>query len=235
MTKEEFIKALEDLGIEVNEAILNKLDILTTELINYNKHTNLTRILEVKDIYLKHYYDSLTITKIIDLSTVSNLIDLGTGAGFPGLIIKIFYPNIDVTLLDSNIKKTTWLKHITDVLDLKVNIIHDRIENYSKNYLNYYDVVTSRAVANLRILAELSLPLAKTDGYFIPLKANLDNEMTDLTGTLNHFSAELIDKKSFTLINEGSVRNILKYKKNSISNINDIRSYDKILKKPLKK
>lgn len=235
MTKEEFIKALEDLGIEVNETILNKLDILTTELINYNKHTNLTRILEVKDIYLKHYYDSLTITKIIDLSTVSNLIDLGTGAGFPGLIIKIFYPNIDVTLLDSNIKKTTWLKHITDVLDLKVNIIHDRIENYSKSHLNYYDVVTSRAVANLRILAELSLPLVKTDGYFIPLKANLDNEMTDLTGTLNHFSAELIDKKSFTLINEGSVRNILKYKKNSISNINDIRSYDKILKKPLKK
>lgn len=235
MTKEEFIKALEILGIQVNETILNKLDILTTELINYNKHTNLTRILEVKDIYLKHYYDSLTITKIIDLSTVSNLIDLGTGAGFPGLIIKIFYPNIDVTLLDSNIKKTTWLKYITDVLDLKVNIIHDRIENYSKNYLNYYDVVTSRAVANLRILAELSLPLVKTDGYFIPLKANLDNEMTDLTGTLNHFSAELIDKKSFTLINEGSVRNILKYKKNSISNINDIRSYDKILKKPLKK
>ncbi len=235
MTKEEFIKALEDLGIEVNETILNKLDILTTELINYNKHTNLTRILEVKDIYLKHYYDSLTITKIIDLSTVSNLIDLGTGAGFPGLIIKIFYPNIDVTLLDSNIKKTTWLKYITDVLDLKVNIIHDRIENYSKNYLNYYDVVTSRAVANLRVLTELSLPLVKTDGYFIPLKANLDNEMTDLTGTLNHFSAELIDKKSFTLINEGSVRNILKYKKNSISNINDIRSYDKILKKPLKK
>ncbi len=235
MTKEEFIKALEDLGIEVNETILNKLDILTTELINYNKHTNLTRILEVNDIYLKHYYDSLTITKIIDLSTVSNLIDLGTGAGFPGLIIKIFYPNIDVTLLDSNIKKTTWLKHITDVLDLKVNIIHDRIENYSKNYLNYYDVVTSRAVANLRVLTELSLPLVKTDGYFIPLKANLDNEMTDLTGTLNHFSAELIDKKSFTLINEGSVRNILKYKKNSVSNINDIRSYDKILKKPLKK
>lgn len=235
MTKEEFIKALEDLGIEVNEAILNKLDILTTELINYNKHTNLTRILEVNDIYLKHYYDSLTITKIIDLTTINNLIDLGTGAGFPGLIIKIFYPNIDVTLLDSNIKKTTWLKYITDVLDLKVNIIHDRIENYSKNYLNYYDVVTSRAVANLRVLTELSLPLVKTDGYFIPLKANLDNEMTDLTGTLNHFSAELIDKKSFTLINEGSVRNILKYKKNSISNINDIRSYDKILKKPLKK
>ena len=235
MTKEEFIKALEDLGIEVNETILNKLDILTTELINYNKHTNLTRILEVNDIYLKHYYDSLTITKIIDLSTVSNLIDLGTGAGFPGLIIKLFYPNIDVTLLDSNIKKTTWLKHITDVLDLKVKIIHDRIENYSKNYLNYYDVVTSRAVANLRILAELSLPLAKTDGYFIPLKANLDNEMDDLTGTLNHFSAELIDKKSFTLINEGSIRNILKYKKNSNSNINDIRTYDKILKKPLKK
>ena len=235
MTKEEFIKALEDLGIEVNEAILNKLDILTTELINYNKHTNLTRILEVNDIYLKHYYDSLTITKIIDLTTINNLIDLGTGAGFPGLIIKIFYPNIDVTLLDSNIKKTTWLKYITDVLDLKVNIIHDRIENYSKNYLNYYDVVTSRAVANLRVLTELSLPLVKTDGYFIPLKANLDNEMTDLTGTLNHFSAELIDKKSFTLINEGSVRNILKYKKNSVSNINDIRSYDKILKKPLKK
>lgn len=235
MTKEEFIKELENLGILVNEEILNKLDILTTELINYNKHTNLTRILEINDIYLKHYYDSLTITKIIDLTKISNLIDLGTGAGFPGLIIKIFYPNVDVTLLDSNIKKITWLKHITNILNIKVNIIHDRIENYSKNHLNYYDVVTSRAVANLRVLAELSLPLVKTDGYFIPLKANLDNEMNDITGTLNHFSAELIGKKSFTLINEGSIRNILKYKKNSNSNINDIRSYDKILKKPLKK
>lgn len=235
MTKEEFIKSLEDLNITVTDEILNKLEILINELILYNKHTNLTRILNPVDIYLKHFYDSLTITKIIDLNNIDNLIDLGSGAGFPGLIIKLFFPNIEATLLDSNIKKITWLNYISKKLELDVNIIHERIENYSKNNLNKYTIVTSRAVANLRVLLELSLPLVKENGYFIPLKGNIDNEISHLEGTLNHFNTLLIDIKTFKLINEESTRNILKYQKRSLSTLDDIRPYDKILKKPLKK
>lgn len=235
MNNEEFINGIEHLNIIYNIDMLDKLDILTKELIEYNKHTNLTRIIEPSDIYLKHYYDSLCIVKVVDLYTINTLIDLGTGAGFPGLVLKIFYPNIKLTLLDSNNKKTKWLEYISSKLNLDIEIIHDRIENYSKSNLNKYDVVTSRAVANLRVLSELSLPLVKNNGLFIPLKANIEEELTNLEPTLKHFNTTLINKLEFKLPYELSTRNILVYKKNSISTLKDLRSYDKILKIPLKK
>lgn len=235
MTKEEFIKEIEKLNIFYTEEMLDKLEIYMNFLIEYNSHTNLTAIKDVQEIYAKHFYDSLTICKIIDLSKITNLIDIGTGAGFPGMVIKIFYPNVEVTLLDSNNKKTKFLEELAKKLEIKVTIINDRVENYSKNYLNSFDIVTSRAVANLRVLSEICLPLVKINGYFIPLKGNIEEELNDAKNTIDLMNGKIVDKVTFNLLNNLGNRNILKIKKIGETKKENIRTYDKIVKKPLVK
>jgi len=235
MNKEEFIKEIDKLNINYTKDMLDKLEIYKEFLIEYNNHTNLTAIKEEKDIYLKHFYDSLTICKSYDFSKVNNLIDIGTGAGFPGMIIKIFFPNIDVTLLDSNNKKTKFLNELSQRLGIKVTIINDRVENYAKNNLNKFDIVTSRAVANLRVLTEISMPLVKVNGLFIALKGNIEEELKDAKDTIEIISGEIINIVQFELFNSSGIRNILVIEKTKNTNINDLRTYDKIIKKPLKK
>jgi len=235
MNKEEFVKELENLGIVHNDEMLNKLNVYMNFLMEYNKHTNLTAIKEENDIYLKHFYDSLTICKVCDLNKIKNLIDIGTGAGFPGMVLKIFFPDIEVTLLDSNNKKTKFLDELSKKLNLKVTIINDRVENFSKNNLNKFDIVTSRAVANLRVLSELSLPLVKKEGLFIPLKGNIEEELKESSDTIELMDGVLIDRVSFELFNSGGTRNIIVIKKLKETDLEKLRTYDKILKKPLKK
>lgn len=235
MTKEEFIKEIEKLNINYTEEMLNKLNIYMKFLIEYNSHTNLTAIKTKEEIYLKHFYDSLTICKSYDLNKTNNLIDIGTGAGFPGMVIKIFFPKIEVTLLDSNNKKTKFLEELSKKLDLKVTIINDRVENYSKNNLNSFDIVTSRAVANLRVLSEICLPLVKVEGYFIPLKGNIEEELKEAKETILIMNGKIVDTITFNLLDTVGIRNILLIKKMDNTKIENIRTYDKILKKPLVK
>ena len=235
MTEKEFILEVNKLNILINEEKLSKLKILYEELIKYNSHTNLTRITSLEDVYLKHYYDSLTICKAIDLNKVNNLIDVGTGAGFPGIVLKIFFPDLSVTLLDSNQKKVEWLKFICDKLGLNVHIIKNRIENYAEENLNSFDIVTSRAVANLRVLSELSLPLVKLNGYFIPLKGSIEKELEDSKNTIELMGGEIIDIVNFDLPDNKGKRSVLKITKKRNTYIKEIRTYDKIVKKPLKK
>lgn len=235
MTEKEFILEVNKLNILINDEKLSKLKILYEELIKYNSHTNLTRITSLEDVYLKHYYDSLTICKAIDLNKVNNLIDVGTGAGFPGIVLKIFFPDLSVTLLDSNQKKVEWLKFICDKLGLNVHIIKNRIENYAEENLNSFDIVTSRAVANLRVLSELSLPLVKLNGYFIPLKGSIEKELEDSKNTIELMGGEIIDIVNFDLPDNKGKRSVLKITKKRNTYIKEIRTYDKIVKKPLKK
>ena len=145
--KEEALK----LGINLTEDQLKKLKIYCTELLEYNKHTNLTAIKEIDAVYLKHFYDSLTIIKVIKLDN-QNIIDVGTGAGFPGVVLKIIFPNINLSLLDSNNKKTKFLDYICKKLDLEVTIINDRIENFVKYNRYKFDIVTARAVSHLFLM-----------------------------------------------------------------------------------
>ena len=160
MTINEFIESVKKLGIKISDEELNKLDIYVKFLLEYNEHTNLTAIKKEEDVYLKHFYDSLTISYVINLEEEKILLDIGTGAGFPGMILKIFFPNLKVTLLDSNNKKTKFLEKLRDKLNLNdVEIINDRVENLAKTRLNYYDVVTARAVTNMTVLTELAMPL----------------------------------------------------------------------------
>ena len=175
MNKEEFIKYLEELNIYPTEEQLIKLDKFYKLLISWNEKINLTRITEEKDVYLKHFYDSLTITKEINLSKVDTLCDVGTGAGFPGIVLKIMYPNLKVTLIDSLLKRVNYLNEIIKELELKdIKAIHTRGEDYKDKF----DVVTSRAVANIEKLVTFTMHLVDKDGVFIAMKGNIDNELT---------------------------------------------------------
>lgn len=175
MNKEEFIKYLEELNIYPTEDQLIKLDKFYHLLIEWNEKINLTRITEEKDVYLKHFYDSLTITKEIDLSKVNTLCDVGTGAGFPGIVLKIMYPNLKVILIDSLLKRVNYLNEIIKELELdNITAIHTRGEDYKDKF----DVVTSRAVANIEKLVTFTMHLVDKNGVFIAMKGNIDNELT---------------------------------------------------------
>ena len=235
MNKEKFIKELKDLGIVLTENQINQFEIYCNELLEYNKHTNLTAIRNVEDVYLKHFYDSLTIVKNIKIDK-EKIIDVGTGPGFPGLVLKIAFPNIDLTLLDSNNKKTKFLSHMINVLNLNdVKIINARIEDYIKENRYSFDIVTARAVSHLRIISELCLPLTKEDGVFIALKGEATNEILETKETLEELNSNIAKITEFNLPIENSKRTILSIKRNGDIKKEYPRSYDKILKKPLKK
>lgn len=231
MNKEEFIKYLNLEGIILNENQLNQLEIYKDFLIEYNKNTNLTTITDEKDIYLKHFYDSLTIRKVIDLSKYNNLIDVGTGAGFPGMVLAITYPNLNVTLLDSNNKKIKFLEELKEKLNIdNVSIINDRSEEYALNNIDKYDIVTSRAVANMRVLTELCLPMVKVGGYFIPLKSNVEEELKEAKKIVDILKGSIIKIEKFNLPVENSLRNILLIKKIDKNPKGYPRNYNKIKK-----
>lgn len=230
MNKEQFIKEVEKLGIKVSDESLILLDKYYNFLSEYNKHTNLTRITSESEVYLKHFYDSLTITKVIDLENENTLLDIGSGAGFPGVVLKIFFPNLEVSLLDSNNKKTKFLTLLCGELNLEINIVCDRAENHTKKFINYYDVVVARAVANLRVLAEITIPLVKENGYFIAMKANAEEEIKDCNNTLKIMRSETIKCEKFILPVDESNRTIILIKKLQLSKLKNLRTYEKILK-----
>ena len=233
MTKEELYLELEKIGITLTDKQKEQLEIYKDFLIEYNKHTNLTRITDENDIYLKHFYDSLTIVKYIDLSNKKTLLDIGTGAGFPGMVLKIVYPNLEVTLLDSNNKKITFLKQLSEKLNVKVNAIQARSEEYIKEKREYFDVVTSRAMANLRVLLELSIPYVKINGNFIAMKANASEELKEAGNTHEKLGAKLSSIQKFKLIKENSKRTIIVYDKTSNTDTKYPRKYDIIIKKAI--
>ena len=231
MNIEEFIKACNELNISLDDKTLSNLNIYKEYLQEYNAHTNLTTITEDEDIYLKHFYDSLTIVKAIDLNTVSSLIDVGTGAGFPGMVLKIVYPHLNVTLIDSNNKKTTFLSNLKDKLELdNLTIINERSEDYAHKHIDEYDVVTSRAVANLRVLTELCLPMVKVGGKFIPLKATVEEEIKEANNIINTLNGKLSNTITFNLPKEESLRNILVIDKLDKTPKGYPRNYGKIKK-----
>ncbi len=234
MNKEEFIKYIANLNIENTN--LKKLDIYYNFMKEYNQHTNLTAIIKEEDVYLKHFYDSLTITKAIDLSKVSSLIDIGTGAGFPGMILKIFFPHLNVTLLDSNGKKTKFLEELAQKLNITENItiVKARSEDYIKENREKFDVITSRGVVDLKILTELSMPFIKEGGYFIPLKGKVEEELKNAHAAITILGGTLEKKIEFKLPIENSIRTIPIIKKVNKTPLKYPRNYSSIIKKPLK-
>jgi 16S rRNA (guanine(527)-N(7))-methyltransferase GidB len=229
----EFIDNLKLLGIKPSEKQLEQLEKYYELLVFWNEKMNLTGITEKKDVYLKHFYDSLTLAKTIDLNDKS-LCDVGSGAGFPGMVLKIIFPKLHVTLIDSLNKRITFLKEVKKELRLEdIDIYHERAEEYALKVRDKFDIVTSRAVAALPVLMEYSVPLAKVNGYFIPMKANLNEELDSSKKAVKTLNIELETKEEFKLPIENSSRTLLKYKKVSKTPSKYPRKYGEIKKRPL--
>ena len=236
MNKNEFIKEVQKLNINITDEMLEKLDIYCSFLLEYNKHTNLTAIKEENEVYLKHFYDSLTLTKIIDLEKEKTLLDIGSGAGFPGMVLKIFFPHLKVYLVDSNNKKCKFLLELKEKLNVdNLIVINNRIENLYTEFINSIDIVTARAVTNLPVLTELAIPLVKVNNHFIAMKGNAIEELENSMYAIKYLNCSLDNIITFDLYNNSGVRTLISIKKNKNTELKNIRPYDKIIKKPLQK
>lgn len=234
MNQNKFVEELNKLNIKITDQQLNQLEKYYELLIEWNKKINLTNITEKDQVYLKHFYDSLTISKVIDLNNIETLCDIGTGAGFPGLVLKIIYPNLKITLVDSLNKRIEFLKLVIKELNLKnIEVYHERAEKFAKENIEKYDVVTARAVAHLSILLEYSIPMVKVNKYFIAMKANIDEELEESNNALKVLDSKIIQIEKFLLPIEESNRAIIKIEKQTKTNSKYPRKNSEIKKKRL--
>jgi len=234
MTEQEFINYVKELNIELDEDKLTKLEKYYEMLVEWNEKMNLTGITEKSQVYLKHFYDSLTLNKIVDLKQDLSLVDIGTGAGFPGLVLKIVFPNLKITLIDSLNKRIEFLKEVIKELGLKdIEAIHARSEEYGIKNREKFDIATARAVAPLNILLEYSIPILKVNGLFVPMKANIFQEILESKNALKTLDAEIIFQQEFELPIELSKRTLIKIRKNKHTKKTFPRKYSDIKKRPL--
>lgn len=234
MNIDDFIKELEKLGIILSPFQLDQLEKYYVLLIEWNQKINLTGITEKKDVYLKHFFDSITLCKMINLSESLSLCDIGTGAGFPGMVLKIIFPSLSITLIDSLHKRILFLEKVKEELALEnLEIIEARAEEYATKNREKFDIVTSRAVAQLSILLEYSIPLVKVNGYFIPMKSKVEDEKKNLERLQKILFFTLEKEETFYLPKEESLRNLLKFKKIKATPLIFPRKYSEIKKKPL--
>lgn len=206
-------KGCEQLGLTVNEQQKKQFVKFYEYLTEKNKVMNLTGITDYEEVVLKHFVDSLSIIKAVDVHKFTNVIDVGTGAGFPGVPLKIVYPHLNVVLLDSLNKRIKFLNELVDKLGLKgITAVHGRAEDAArkKEYREQFDLCVSRAVANLSSLLEYCLPFVKKDGLFISYKStNIDTEITDAKKALFLLGGKMEDKKTFYLPDSDIGRTLL--------------------------
>ncbi len=231
MNKDEFIKETNLLGINLTDEELAKFEEYKELLKEYNKKFNLTSITNDNEIYLKHFYDSLCITKAKELLNASSLLDIGTGAGFPGIPVAIVNQDIKITLVESNKKKCEFLKVVKDSLNLQnVEIINARAEDFAKTNREKFEVATSRAVANLSILLELEFPALSVGGVLIALKSNVQEELENSKSILKELNGTIKNTIEYTLPYEESKRTLLIIQKQLPTNSKYPRQYSQIIK-----
>ena len=224
-------------NIEINEDTIQKLSIYKDLLLEWNEKMNLTAITDEYEIIVKHFVDCLECSKAI--KDEKKIIDVGTGAGFPGMVLAIYYPDIEFTLLDGLNKRLIFLQEVVDKLGLtNVKIVHGRAEEVVRinNLFNYYDASVSRAVANLPVLLEYVSPYVKVGGYSIVMKGDSVEEEIKLAQNALKTLNLKVDEKinySYTVNNEEYNRSILKIKKTNDTPQKYPRNYGQIKKKPL--
>ncbi|MBR2678753.1 MAG: 16S rRNA (guanine(527)-N(7))-methyltransferase RsmG [Bacilli bacterium] len=206
MNREEFIKELKKINISLSNKQLDQLEKFYNLLVEWNQKINLTRIIEKEEVYLKHFYDSLTLNRVVDLKNVDTLCDIGTGAGFPGIVLKIAFPNLKVTLVDSLQKRVNYLNEVIKELELdNIEAIHVRGEEFKGSF----DVVTSRAVANIEKLVNYTMHLISKDGVFVAMKGDIDNELTSEIEKKLNKKYRIIQIEKFLLPYEDSNRSLI--------------------------
>lgn len=230
MTKEEFILECKNINIDITEEVFSKLDKYKELLIEWNNKFNLTTIIEEKDIFLKHFFDSLYLSIECDFND-KEICDIGTGAGFPGMVLAIVFNKGNFTLMESNNKKILFLEAVKAELNLNnVNVISARAEDYGKKNREIFDVITCRAVSALNIILELSTSMLKVNGHFIPMKSNVDEELNNAKSNIDKLSYKLIKKTEYELPIENSRRTILIFEKYKKTDSKYPRNYNVIKK-----
>lgn len=217
---------------DLTDEMLNKLDTYARFLIEYNEKINLTAITKYEDIIEKHFYDSMLLTK--NMKIEGSFVDVGTGAGFPGVVIKICEPELDVYLIEPLKKRCVFLNELIQLLNLKnIHVINERAENYSLKNREKYDFVTARAVTNLPNLIEVCGAMVKKDGYFIALRGlNGKNELIDAKNAIKEMS--FIEENTYEFkLSDASTRIISYLRKISKTNKKYPRKYTIIKAKPL--
>lgn len=207
--KEDLLKR----NITLNDEQLNQFTRYYELLINWNDKVNLTAITDQNEVYLKHFYDSITPSFYYDFSQIKTVCDVGAGAGFPSLPIKICFPHLHVTIIDSLKKRINFLEELISELNLtNIELVHARAEDAGKNkkFRESFDVVTARAVANLAVLSEYCLPLCSLNGTFIALKgANAEEELHDANNAITILGGKVSKVETFSLPKEDSERALI--------------------------
>lgn len=192
-----FEEKLSQIGITLSDKQKEQFDKFYELLVEWNKVINLTGITEYEEVNEKHFVDSLSIVKAIDMNQVHSLVDIGTGAGFPGIPLKIAFPHIKVVLLDSLNKRINFLNTVIKELGLEnIETIHGRAEDFAKQpeYREQFDLCVSRAVANLATLSEYCIPYVKKDGMFVPYKSGEIDEEVEQSKKAIHVLGGKLDK-----------------------------------------
>ncbi|MDW3895637.1 16S rRNA (guanine(527)-N(7))-methyltransferase RsmG [Staphylococcus saprophyticus] len=199
-------------GIELSDKQQQQFQTYYQMLVEWNEKMNLTSITEEHEVYLKHFYDSIATSFYTDLTKELTICDVGAGAGFPSIPLKIIFPNLKVTIVDSLNKRIHFLNQLAEALELdNVSFVHDRAETYGKgDYRASYDIVTARAVARLSVLSELCLPLVKKGGHFIALKSSKgEEELEEARFGIGVLGGKVLDTISYELPENAGERQMI--------------------------
>ncbi|NWK84162.1 16S rRNA (guanine(527)-N(7))-methyltransferase RsmG [Staphylococcus sp. GSSP0090] len=205
-------KQLSTHGIELSDKQQQQFETYYQMLVEWNEKMNLTSITEEHEVYLKHFYDSIATSFYTDLTKELTICDVGAGAGFPSIPLKIIFPNLKVTIVDSLNKRIHFLNQLAEALALdNVSFVHDRAETYGKgDYRASYDIVTARAVARLSVLSELCLPLVKKGGHFIALKSSKgEEELEEARFGIGVLGGKVVDTISYELPEDAGERQMI--------------------------
>ncbi|WP_040951109.1 16S rRNA (guanine(527)-N(7))-methyltransferase RsmG [Gorillibacterium massiliense] len=238
-TERLFTELLSDHGLELSELQLEQFDAYYRELVDWNERMNLTGITEREQVYVKHFYDSLSLAFHVNMKEVHSIADIGSGAGFPSIPLKIAFPHLRVTIVDSLNKRILFLRHVVETLNLnQVLCVHGRAEEVARasDHRDRYDLVTARAVARLSILNEFCLPFAKTGGLFAAMKgSDPHEEVEDAAFSLSELNGNLIGISAFKLPVEEADRHIISIRKTASTPKKYPRKPGTPLKEPLTK